>query len=84
MTMKFPTAVLTAMLLSSTAMAQTEVSVLRVELADEVQKNYYADLATAYEKANPDVKINLQYIANEAFKTKLPTLLQSDSRPDVF
>lgn len=84
MTMKFPTAALTALLLSSTAMAQTEVSVLRVELADEVQKSYYADLAAAYEKANPDVKINLEYIANEAFKTKLPTLLQSDARPDVF
>jgi len=84
MTMKFPTVVLTAMLLSSTAMAQTEVSVLRVEIADEVQKNYYAGLATAYEKANPDIKINLEYIANEAFKTKLPTLLQSDARPDVF
>lgn len=65
-------------------MAQTEVSVLRVEIADEVQKNYYADLATAFEAANPDVKINLEYIANEAYKTKLPTLLQSDARPDVF
>jgi len=84
MTMKFPTAVLTAMLLSSMAMAQTEVSVLRVEITDEVQKSYYADMATAYEKANPDVKINLEYVSNEAYKTKLPTLLQSDARPDVF
>jgi len=84
MFIKFTIAVLTATLLSSSALAQTEVSVLRVEIADEVQKGYYADLATAYEKANPDVKINLKYIANEAYKTKLPTLLQSDARPDVF
>lgn len=84
MTKLFATAGLLAALMTTTALAQTEVTILRVELADPIQKGYYADMATAYELAHPDVKITLEYIANEAYKTKLPTLLQSDARPDVF
>lgn len=71
----FATAGLLGALMATSAFAQTEVTILRVEIADEVQKGYYADMATAYEAANPDVKITLEYIANEAYKTKLPTLL---------
>ncbi|KRA43296.1 ABC transporter substrate-binding protein [Devosia sp. Root635] len=37
-----------------------------------------------YEAANPDVKINMQFLENEAFKAKLTTLLQSDAAPDIF
>ncbi|MCP4385307.1 MAG: carbohydrate ABC transporter substrate-binding protein [Hyphomicrobiales bacterium] len=37
-----------------------------------------------YEAANPGVKVEIQHLENEAFKAKLPTLLQSDDRPHVF
>lgn len=37
-----------------------------------------------YEAAHPDVKINMQFLENEAFKAKLTTLLQSDAAPDIF
>jgi ABC-type glycerol-3-phosphate transport system substrate-binding protein len=33
--------------------------------------------ALEYEKANPAVKIEFDYLENEEFKAKLPTLLQS-------
>ncbi len=37
-----------------------------------------------YEKAHPGVKIEFDYLENEAFKAKLPTLLQSKDRPSMF
>lgn len=37
-----------------------------------------------YEAANPGIKINMQFLENEAFKAKLTTLLQSDAAPDIF
>ncbi|MBO6895681.1 MAG: extracellular solute-binding protein, partial [Roseibium sp.] len=42
------------------------------------------DAVTSYEAANPGVKINLEFMEDEAFKQKLPTLLQSDAAPDMF
>lgn len=40
--------------------------------------------AKEYEAANPEVKVNVQFLENEAFKAKLTTLLQSDAAPDIF
>ncbi|WP_417741954.1 ABC transporter substrate-binding protein [Salipiger sp.] len=65
------------------AMAQTEITVLRVAVNDE-QEAYYEQIAEAYEAENPEVSVTFEYIANEAYKSKLPTLLQSDARPDIF
>ncbi|MDB5587046.1 MAG: extracellular solute-binding protein [Devosia sp.] len=42
------------------------------------------DLAAAYEADHPDVKIEFQFLENEAFKAKLPTLLQSNDAPSMF
>ncbi|MDX5376562.1 MAG: extracellular solute-binding protein [Halomonas sp.] len=65
------------------AAADTTVRVLRVEISD-VEKQYYEDVVTEYEAQNPEVDVVFEYIANEAYKTRLPTLLQSDQRPDIF
>jgi raffinose/stachyose/melibiose transport system substrate-binding protein len=40
--------------------------------------------ALEYEKANPSVRIQFDYLENEEFKANLPTLLQSNDRPSVF
>jgi raffinose/stachyose/melibiose transport system substrate-binding protein len=40
--------------------------------------------AVEYEKANPGVKVQFDYLENEKYKAKLPTLLQSKDRPSVF
>ncbi|MBD3896072.1 extracellular solute-binding protein [Halomonas sp. ML-15] len=68
---------------SCIAAADTTVRVLRVEISD-VEKQYYDDIIAEYEAQNPDVTIEFEYIANEAYKTRLPTLLQSGQRPDIF
>lgn len=68
---------------SVAAAADTTVRVLRVEVSD-TEKQYYSDVVTEYEASHPDVDIEFEYIANEAYKTRLPTLLQSDQRPDIF
>lgn len=77
----------TAMLLGSIAaqgaVAQTEVNVLRVQPGDNEQA-FYQRVEERYEAANPDVDVVFEYVANEAYKSKLPTLLQSNARPDIF
>ena len=40
--------------------------------------------ADRYEKAHPGVKVEFDFLENEAFKAKLPTLLQSNDRPGIF
>ena len=41
-------------------------------------------VAAEFMAANPDIKIELPFLENEAFKAKLTTLLQSADAPDVF
>lgn len=47
-------------------------------------KSYWQDLANQYTKAHPNVKINITILENDAFKTKLTTVMQSGSPPDLF
>jgi raffinose/stachyose/melibiose transport system substrate-binding protein len=42
------------------------------------------DIASQYEAANAGVQVELQFLENEAFKAKLPTLLQSNDPPSLF
>ena len=42
------------------------------------------DVAKAYEASHSGVKVELQFLENEAFKAKLPTLLQSNDPPSLF
>ena len=65
------------------ASAQEEIRVLRVQPGD-AEMAFYGRVEAAYEAQNPGVDVVFEYIANEAYKSKLPTLLQSDARPDIF
>jgi raffinose/stachyose/melibiose transport system substrate-binding protein len=47
-------------------------------------KSLWQALADEYMAAHPNVKINLTVLENEAFKTKLTTLLQQGDVPDLF
>lgn len=69
--------------LSHTASAET-VKLLSINTNAPEEKPYFAAIAEAYEAANPGVDIVIEYQDDESFKTRLPTLLQSKSRPDVF
>ena len=44
----------------------------------------WKQIGADFEKQNPGVKIDWQFLENEAFKAKLPTTLQSKERPDLF
>jgi raffinose/stachyose/melibiose transport system substrate-binding protein len=70
--------------LSAPAYADTRVTVLHVS-ENPAQKAVWEKIANDYNAAHPGVKVEFKYLENEAFKAKLPTMLQSaDSRPELF
>jgi raffinose/stachyose/melibiose transport system substrate-binding protein len=69
--------------LSWSASAETVVKILHLQKLPSVLA-IWQDAAKEYEKAHPGVKIEFDYLENEAFKAKLPTLLQSKDRPSLF
>ena len=54
-----------------------------IQVADD-QKALWQQLADDYMAANPNVTIEITVLENEAFKTKLTTVMQSGDPPDVF
>ncbi|WP_168879829.1 ABC transporter substrate-binding protein [Rhizobium sp. P28RR-XV] len=82
---KTATAVLIAVAMCATsAYADTTIKVLRSEPGNDGEKALYAKQVSAYEASHPGVHVQFEYLSTEAFKQKLPTLLQSDARPDLF
>jgi raffinose/stachyose/melibiose transport system substrate-binding protein len=70
--------------LSAPAYADTHITVLHVS-ENPAQKAIWDKIASDYNAAHPGVKVEFKYLENEAFKAKLPTMLQSaDSRPELF
>jgi raffinose/stachyose/melibiose transport system substrate-binding protein len=67
---------------SGAALAQTTVKWLHIE-ANPVPVKIWEEVAREYEAKNPGVKIEMQYLENEAYKAKAPTLLQSRDRPHI-
>ena len=47
-------------------------------------KTLWQDMANEYMAAHPNVKINITILENEAFKTKLTTVMQGGTTPDIF
>ncbi len=47
-------------------------------------KSLWQDMANQYMKAHSNVKIKITILENDAFKTKLTTVMQSGSPPDIF
>ncbi|MCQ8782944.1 extracellular solute-binding protein [Mangrovibrevibacter kandeliae] len=76
-------ALFSAGLTATTASADTTVHLMHVEQNPNYSANW-RKIADAYEASHPGVKIDLQFLENEAFKAKLPTLLQSNDAPDLF
>ena len=65
-----------------TAAADTTVKWLHIEV-NPAQVKIWDEVARAYEAAHPGVRIEMQFLENEAYKAKLPTILQSKDRPHV-
>jgi raffinose/stachyose/melibiose transport system substrate-binding protein len=70
-------------LLTSSVRAETVVKILHLQSVPKILE-IWEEAAKRYESANPGVKIQFNYLENEAFKAKLPTLLQSKDRPSAF
>ncbi|NMB60493.1 MAG: extracellular solute-binding protein, partial [Chloroflexi bacterium] len=47
-------------------------------------KTDWQNMADAYMKDHPNVEIKITVLENEAFKTKLTTVMQSGEVPDIF
>jgi raffinose/stachyose/melibiose transport system substrate-binding protein len=73
-----------AALALSTGLATAQVTVkwLHIE-ANPAQVKIWEEVARDFEAKNPGVKVDMQYLENEAYKAKAPTLLQSRDRPHI-
>jgi raffinose/stachyose/melibiose transport system substrate-binding protein len=70
--------------LTAPAFAETKITVLHVS-DNAAQKAIWDQIASDYNAAHPGVNVQFKYLENEAFKAKLPTMLQADeSRPELF
>ncbi|HXW21128.1 MAG TPA: extracellular solute-binding protein, partial [Roseiarcus sp.] len=70
--------------LSAPAYADTNITVLHVS-ENAAQKAVWDKAAADYNAAHKGVNVQFKYLENEAFKAKLPTMLQAaESRPELF
>jgi raffinose/stachyose/melibiose transport system substrate-binding protein len=60
----------------STMRADTTIKILHLQ-DNPAFLELWKQIGTEFEKKNPGVKIDWQFLENEAFKAKLPTTLQS-------
>jgi raffinose/stachyose/melibiose transport system substrate-binding protein len=65
------------------AAAETSVKILYIQPNPEVV-NIWKHTAADFEKLHPGVKIEFSFLENEAFKDKLPTLMQSNDIPSAY
>ncbi|HEX3983575.1 MAG TPA: extracellular solute-binding protein [Acidisoma sp.] len=64
------------------ARANTVIKIVHVE-TNPNEIALWNRIAADYEKLHPDVMVQFQYLENEAYKAKLPTMLQSRDRPAI-
>ncbi|MEJ1159417.1 extracellular solute-binding protein [Prosthecomicrobium sp. N25] len=69
-------------LTAGAALADTTVKWMHIEI-NPAQIKIWEETARAFEAKNPGVKVEMQFLENESFKAKLPTLLQSKDRPHI-
>jgi raffinose/stachyose/melibiose transport system substrate-binding protein len=68
---------------ASSALADSTIKWMHLE-TDPQRLAAMEDIAAQYQAAHAGVKVELQFLENEAFKAKLPTLLQSNDPPSLF
>src|SRR5580692_8177685 len=69
--------------LASPSFSDTVIKVLHLQKNPQIRA-IWQEAADQYQKAHPGVKVQFNYLENEAFKAKLPTFLQSKDRPSAF
>ena len=71
-----------ALALGVSAAAAADVTI-RMLHVNQTNHPFWQEIAENYNKTHPGVKVVVEYLENEAYKAKLPTLLQSDERPNI-
>jgi raffinose/stachyose/melibiose transport system substrate-binding protein len=66
-----------------TAAATAQDVTVRMLHVNETGDPFWKKIAEDYNATHKGVKVIVDYMENEAYKAKLPTLLQSDDRPDI-
>lgn len=72
-----------AAMTSAQAASAATITWLHLE-TNQPRLETWHEIASDFEAMHPDVNIEFQFLDNEAFKAKLPTLLQSDNAPSMF
>lgn len=67
---------------AGTATAQTTVKWLHIE-QNPIQVKIWEEVARKFEAQHPGTKVEMQFLENEAYKAKLPTVLQSKDKPHI-
>lgn len=67
---------------SGAALAQTTIKWLHIEPNPNAVR-VWEEAARDFEAKNPGVKIEMSFLENEAFKARLPTMLQSRDKPHI-
>jgi raffinose/stachyose/melibiose transport system substrate-binding protein len=66
-----------------TAAQEVKITWWHIQVVEE-QIALWQKLADEYMAAHPNVKIEITWMENEAFKTKMTTVMQSGQPPDIF
>ena len=67
----------------SPASAETVIKILHIQSNPKIRE-IWQQAAQKFESSHAGIKVQFDYLENEAFKAKLPTLLQSKDRPSAF
>src|SRR4051794_30082746 len=67
---------------ANVAAVDTTVKWLHIE-ENPAQVKIWEEVVRDYETSHPGIKIKMQFLENEAYKAKLPTILQSKDRPHI-
>ena len=68
---------------SGNLFAKTKITMLHVNAIPAVDQ-IWENARQSFNKKYSEYEVELRFLENEAFKAKLPTLLQSKARPDIF
>lgn len=71
-----------ALALGTGAAAAQDVTVRMLHVS-QTNHPLWQQIAENYNATHPGVKVEVEYLENEAYKAKLPTLLQSEDKPDI-
>lgn len=82
MSLKFLLGAALSLGLATTAASAEDVTV-RLLHVSQTNHPLWQQIAENYNASHPGVTVTVEFLENEAYKAKLPTLLQSEDKPDI-